>query len=297
MPVNITEKISNLSVAVVIVLYQPHKEDIANVIRLSNVFVGVIIDNSQEKTFKDEQLGKMQYIPLKENVGIAEAQNIGIRYIFNHTDATHIVFLDQDSTVPTTYADDIAKSFNRIKLNVPNLAFLGPKTENKITGKEYKSIIHQEKSLTPEFILKREVISSGGCTTKEVLKTVGLNDSKLFIDYVDFDWCWRAKSKGLVCGITPNITIKHMVGQKTIYIGGYTIIVSSPNRYYYQFRNYLWLLRKKYVPLQWKINKGIKHIAQFIYFPIFIKSGFSCWKYMVKGFFAGITLKNEKGNK
>lgn len=288
---NITDNTSIPSVAICIVLYQPQDDDIKNVVRLSNIFPGVVVDNSNDKSFEGDKIGLMHYIALHYNAGIAEAQNIGVKYIFSNTNASHIIFLDQDSTVSTTYADDIAKTFNRIKQDVPNLAFLGPKTENKLTGKEYKSVIHQDKPITSEFILKREVISSGGCTTREVLETVGLNDSKLFIDYVDFEWCWRARSKGFVCGITPRITIKHMVGQKTIYIFGYTIIVSSPIRYYYQFRNYMWLLRRNYVPVQWKINKGIKNIAQFIYFPILIKSGAACWKYMIKGLFAGLKIK------
>ena len=161
-------------------------------------------------------------------------------------------------------------------------------TSESSWSREYKSVIHKEKALSPHFILKREIISSGGCTTREIMESVGPRDNRLFMDYVDFDWCWRAKSKGYICGITPDVTILHMVGQNTIYIGGYTIIVSSPVRYFYQFRNYMWLLRKNYVPLQWKINKGLKNIAQFIYFPILIKSGFACWKQMVRGFIAGL---------
>lgn len=285
------------SVAVVMVLYRPSQEDTEHIMRLANTCHGVIVDNSENRSFEEEHIGLMHYMPMFKNVGIAEAQNLGVRYIFDHTDATHVVFLDQDSNVPATYANDIANTFESIRRQFPNLAFLGPKTMNKGTGKEYKSVIHKECQLSSDFILKREVISSGGCTTKEVLETVGLNDSGLFIDYVDFDWCWRAKSKGLLCGVTPTITIQHMVGQNTIYIGGYTIIVSSPPRYFYQFRNYLWLVCRNYVPLRWKINKGIKHLAQFVYFPLFIKSGTTCWKYMVKGIWGGLFQTSEKKNR
>jgi rhamnosyltransferase len=65
------------------------------------------------------------------------------------------------------------------------------------------------------------------------------------------------------------------------------IILSSPGRYFYQFRNYLWLVRRKYVPLQWKIAMGIKYAARFIYFPLCIPSGVACWKNMLKGIRAG----------
>ncbi|MBR1799956.1 MAG: glycosyltransferase family 2 protein [Bacteroidaceae bacterium] len=277
------------NVAAVIVLYNPSKEETANVRRLSGAHNGVIVDNSPEPAFQGDRLGKMHYVSLQENMGIAKAQNIGCRYVLDHTDATHIVFLDQDSTVPDSYPEEIVNCFEKIKRDFPRLAFLGPATENKETGKAYKSVIHKDHALSADFIPRRELISSGGCTTREVLEAVGLNDERLFIDYVDFEWCWRARSKGFICGFTPNVTIKHMVGLKTIYICGYTIIVSSPIRYYYQFRNHLWLLRRSYVPLQWKINHAIKHLARLIYFPIFIKSGCKCWINMVKGLAAGIS--------
>ena len=277
------------SVAVVIVLYNPSDEDAANVRRLSEAHAGVIVDNSPKPAFQGNRLGKMHYVSLSDNAGIAKAQNIGSRYILEHTDATHIVFLDQDSTVGDTYPHDIANAFETVKRDFPRLAFLGPATENKETGKEYRSVIHKDQELSADFITRRELISSGGCTTREVLQDVGLNDERLFIDYVDFEWCWRARSKGYLCGFTPKVTIRHMVGQKTIYVFGYTIIVSAPVRYYYQFRNHLWLSRRGYVPLQWKINHAVKHMARLIYFPFLIKTGGRCWLNMVKGLVAGIT--------
>lgn len=104
---NKEDNIRTSKAAVIIVLYQPQKTDIDKVSLMADRYAGVIIDNSQENTFKQENVGLMHYIPLHENKGIAEAQNIGLQYIFNHTDATHIVFLDQDSDVPATYVDDI----------------------------------------------------------------------------------------------------------------------------------------------------------------------------------------------
>lgn len=281
-------KCSVHNVAVVIVLYNPSKEETANVRRLSEAHNGVIVDNSPEPAFQGERLGKMHYVPLQENMGIAKAQNIGSQYVLDHTDATHIVFLDQDSTVSDSYPQDIANFFENIRADFPRLAFLGPATENKETGKEYRSVVHKDHALSADFIPRRELISSGGCTTREVLQDVGLNDERLFIDYVDFEWCWRARSKGYLCGFTPKVTIRHMVGQKTIYVFGYTIIVSAPFRYYYQFRNHLWLSRRGYVPLQWKVNHAIKHLARLIYFPFLVKTGGRCWVNMVKGLVAGI---------
>ena len=222
-----------------------------------------------------------------ENKGIAEAQNQGLRSLLSRKDMTHVVFLDQDSRVADDYPLAIAREFDRI-VQSQRLAMLGPSVENTETGETYKSVIHKDQMAENGFIPRREIISSGSCTTIECLKDVGLNDGRLFIDYVDFEWCWRANSKGYVCGITPNLRISHHVGQKTISIFGYLIIISAPVRYFYQFRNYLWLVRRKYVPLQWKIATGIKNVARLVYFPLCIPSGVACWKNMLKGIRAGL---------
>lgn len=276
-------------VAIVVVLYNPSEDEKVNVLRLSETNFGVVVDNSPEPAFIGSQIGKMHYVSLRENAGIAKAQNVGSRYILDNTDATHIVFLDQDSTVSDSYPQDITNAFEKIKAEFPFLAFLGPSTENKATGKAYQSVIHKDHALSADFIPRRELISSGGCTTSEILKDVGLNEERLFIDYVDFEWCWRAGRKGYICGFTPNVSIRHMVGHQTIYICGYTINISAPFRYYYQFRNHLWLSRRGYVPLQWKINHAVKHLARLFYFPILIKTGGECWKNMVKGLVAGLS--------
>ena len=289
-----TDHTCSHKVSVIIILYNPDEDEIKNVQRLSGIHNGIIVDNSPVPAFKDTLLNKMSYVALGRNAGIAEAQNIGLRHLLNHSDATHIVFLDQDSTVPDTYPQDIAEAFDCIRKDIPNLGFLGPMTENKETGREYRSVIHKDRLLQDGFILRREIISSGGCTARDVLEDVGLNEERLFIDYVDFEWCWRARSKGYVCGLTPHITIRHMVGQKTIYIFGYTIIVSAPVRYYYQFRNYMWLLGRGYVPLQWKVSHGIKNLARLVYFPILMDSGVKCWKYMVKGLVAGVSSSKQR---
>lgn len=251
-------------IAVIIILYHPSAEDADFVAHIGTQYHTVVVDNSTG------------------NKGIAEAQNQGLQAILRQESITHVVFLDQDSRVSNDYPLAIAREFDRIA-ETQRLAMLGPSVDNSETGEEYKSVIHKDQVTDIGFIPRREIISSGSCTSIECLREVGLNDSSLFIDYVDFEWCWRANSKGYVCGITPNLRISHHVGQKTISLFGYLIIISAPGRYFYQFRNYLWLVRRKYVPLQWKIATGIKSMARLVYFPLCVPTGRACWKQMLKG--------------
>lgn len=259
-------------IAIVIILFHPTDEDRKSVAHISELYHTVVIDNSED------------------NKGIAIAQNIGIQKLMEHPEITHVVFLDQDSRLADDYPLSIAREFERIS-QTQRLAFLGPSVKNECTGQEYKSVIHHDQMTAEGFTYRREVISSGGCTTTDCIRNIGLNDGRLFIDYVDFEWCWRAYSKGYTCGITQKLSISHKVGRRSVSLFGYLIILSAPYRYFYQFRNYLWLVRRNYVPLQWKIAMGIKNISRLIYFPLCIKQGFQCWKYMFKGILAGIKEK------
>ena len=281
------EQIAERKTAVIIVLYNPSADDILNVRNIAKRYRGVIVDNSENPFTPYDKIEKMHYVCNRANKGIAEAQNTGISMMMQE-DTDYFVFFDQDSRTEDDYPSRIVQAFVKTNAGTPNLAMLGPTVKRNDSGEEYKSAIHKDRYASSDFILRRDVISSGSFISADAIRTVGMNDERLFIDFVDYDWCWRAASKGMVCGITPNVSIAHKVGQREIRIGRQVVIISKPFRYFYQYRNYLWLLRRKYVPLQWKIATGIKFSMRLIYFPLFVKGGFECWKNMIKGIAKGL---------
>ena len=284
------KKMSNIQhkIALVIVLFHPDNEDIAYLLRLSTLYHGTIIDNTENNIFNAEYVNKMRYIGLGENKGIAEAQNIGIKTILKNNQIQYIIFLDQDSRIENGYPIRITDEFYKFYSSGINLSTLGPVIINKKNGETYKSVIHKNNYINEDFILKKHIISSGSCISRKALEDVGLYESPLFIDFVDDEWCWRANAKGYVCGITKNLSLEHRIGQREIHLGKYIISISAPQRYYYQYRNYLWLIRRKYVPRQWKMAYGVKFAARFLYFPFLIKGGGKCWKFMARGILDGI---------
>lgn len=284
--------IKSTDIAVIFVLYQPKQVDIEHISAIAQEFHGAIVDNTPVPCLDTPRIGLMHYIPLHENKGIAEAQNIGIERVTEQTaepSPRMIVFMDQDSRCPASYFTAIAEEFERISKKQPTLALLGPTVVNQTTGETYHSVIHADNLSEDGFIPRRDVISSGACIPVEVLRKVGLNEASLFIDFVDFEWCWRAESQGYVCGITPHVTIQHKVGQRELSLLSYKVIISSPFRYYYQYRNHLRLCRRSYVPTQWKIATGIKHLARLFYLPLCIPHGTNYLKHMLRGLRDGVT--------
>lgn len=275
----------NEKVAVIIVLYNPDTNDIDNVRRIAQYNVGFVVDNSLIPFMDGETIGNMSYICNKANIGIAKAQNVALREILKG-DYEYVVFLDQDTRVVVDYPLQIAMEFSRIDNG--RLAVLGPQVVNAVTGGQYASAIHKYEISENGFSLRKHIISSGSCMSINALKDVGLMWGELFIDYVDFEWCWRAASKGYQCGVTSHLQISHHVGQRELSIGKYKVIISAQQRYFYQYRNFIWLIQKKYVPLQWKCATCVKFLLRLVYFPILVNGGLKYWNNMIKGLEAGI---------
>ena len=271
-------------IGVVIIVFHPNARLLESKLKkLGNDVAVVVVDNTPNETINIEQ-ANITYIPLYENTGIANAQNVGIGNLLERG-CTHVVFFDQDSDFTEKYVRSIVDEYERISTVRKNLFLLGPTVINKTNGEEYRSVIHSDKKADQGFIEKREIISSGSCVSVDKLNQVGVMDARLFIDYVDFEHCWRANSRGYVCGITQNVTLPHKVGNNELHFPhGYRVIISAPFRYYYQYRNWLWLCRKGYVPRQWKINTCIKFMSRIIYFPFVVDE----WKSIEKNMFKGI---------
>lgn len=240
-----------MKIGLVIILYHPTEEDVQQIETLKTEYVVATIDNTLV------------------NRGIACAQNEGIK-ILREKGVDFVLLLDQDSRVDINFPRNMVAEFEQIEKEHPNLIALGP------------SLHYHTTTGDTAFVPQREIIASGSCIRMSKLEEVGLMEEQLFIDFVDFEWCWRAQEKGYICGRTNRIKMEHHVGRRIIKIGRYYIFVSRPERYFYQFRNHKILCGRNYVPLQWKIATAFKHIARFIYLPWFY-GGKELFNYMWRG--------------
>lgn len=269
----------------------------------AGLFRGVIVDNSPKPTFEDSIVGRMEYVSLGYNSGIAKAQNEGLRRLRWKDDVHYVLFLDQDSRFTSAFPSRMVAEYKRIDMMLHGrLSCLGPVIVDKDDKETYHSVVHKSVQAEHGFLPRQEVISSGSCIATDKLAEVGLFDEKLFIDFVDSEWCFRAAGHGLQCGQTERLTLEHKVGRRKLHFGRHIILISAPRRYYYQYRNIIILSARKYVPASFKFFKGAKMLIRLLYFP-FIHGGLKRWKYMNKGmaaglsFIAGSSTDRRRGNK
>ena len=131
--------------------------------------------------------------------------------------------------------------------------------------------------------------SSISLIESKIFDEIGNFDEKLFIDGVDNEWCWRAAAVGYTFYIAENAQIQHMLGKESRKIGNKNISISSEFRIYYQFRNYIWLSGRNYVPHWWKFKHFFKYAVKAIYFPLFVKPRMSYARQIVRGIKDGLT--------
>lgn len=268
------------SVCVIVVLFNPKLDQIANFEHLCKSVDVVFVDNSK---IENQHPAKSHYIPLYENKGIAYAQNQGIKYAIKNN-FKYILFFDQDSKVDNVYIDNILAEYKRIKKINNGLRILGPLVLDEKNGVEYKS----ESKIGDDCTEVSAVISSGSLVDSDLFNIIGFLDESLFIDYVDCEICWRASNYGFSTYITRNVILFHNVGSLYRTVLGIPFGVSAPFRYYYQFRNMLWLIRREYVPFEWKCKSLFRSILDLIVVPFLSGSYFDTLKNMLKGYYSGL---------
>jgi rhamnosyltransferase len=220
---------------------------------------------------------------LLENKGIATAQNIGIAKA-REIDTEFVCFFDQDSQFEPSLISQLKQEFITIRNNGVKIAAIGPLILDKQRGELYDD----NKQIGNNQVRVNAIISSGTFTSISVFDEVGVMADRLFIDYVDHEWCWRAQRYGYLIFKSSRAILQHQVGSKTIKRFGRSFLISAPIRYFYQYRNSLWLSRLDYVPQTWKIKTIRLQLVQFVIVPWYTNKPLYTIFNMLKGIFVGL---------
>lgn len=112
------------------------------------------------------------------------------------------------------------------------------------------------------------LISSGSLLSMTAIETIGGMDEGLYIDHVDTEWCFRARSLGFgIFGVCDAI-MRHSLGERRVaiwFLRWRRVPVHAPFRYYYIFRNSILLRRRSYMPKKWR-RADLSRLFQMLFF-------------------------------
>ncbi|MCY6413484.1 glycosyltransferase family 2 protein [Acinetobacter sp. VNH17] len=277
----------------IIVLYNPNMSMLFTILNeISNQVSKIyIVDNSTVDHFLDfSSYSNVVFEKLGNNIGIASAQNMGLNFF---KDYEHILFLDQDSIPPRNLVSTLLENYLFLLNKNIDVGAVGPRPFNRGENKKYEGIIKKGKKLYNNITEVGELISSSSLIAVETFNKVGLLEDGLFIDAVDHEWCWRAKAVGNYrFFIIEDVLLSHQLGEGDKNFLGMKIHIPAPIRTYYQFRNYIKLLDRSYVPFYWKFSNGIKYFIKYFYYPVFVNNGKKYVEYMNRGISDGFKDKD-----
>ncbi|EOY9126686.1 glycosyltransferase family 2 protein [Proteus mirabilis] len=282
----------------ILVAYNPiESELISSVGRLSKQCDFVIICNNSDNGYTISESifpssSNYKIINFGKNVGIAKAQSVAMKWAFDN-DADFIIQMDQDSILEPETIPSLLEKYKLMTSLGYNVGVIGPRHYDKLTKEvDTARLIKGKEIKGTNCEIVHATISSASIISKEAYAVAGPMDNGLFIDSVDWEYCWRLKSLGFVTIRVNNILLGHQVGNgKKKIIGKFDARVPSPIRHYYHTRNLFLLSKRNYVPLYWKVSNYIKLVLKLFLYPFIFKDGKIRFKYICKGISHGIQGK------
>ena len=271
-------------------ILKKHEDNFSNII---------IVNNSPEIILDSFKSSQITIINNPDNIGLSSALNIGIQEA-KKQGAKMVVLFDQDSLLPDDFTKNMLKHINAYHGNkIP--AVFSPSYFNHVTN-NYGSIINfkpfrlvRKKPNKQEIInFPQYVITSGSFIPISVFNDVGLMLEKLFIDFVDIEWCLRARAKGYEIVSFPQVEIAHHLGESSVSVMGHRYPIHSPLRMYYYFRNAIYLYRLKGIDWNWRLVDSARNLFRFLFYLLFVKNRPTYFKYIIKGYYHGLIKKMEK---
>jgi len=221
----------------VVITFDPNfnllKKNIASFVDSVNAVI--IIDNGSKtvEQLLDLVSEKIVVLSNKSNLGIAEALNQALLYAHkNHFD--FMLTMDQDSYFERATLQDLLLGFKNVTTAIvcPSLKDMNS-NHFVVASKPYVEVF--------------TAITSGSLCDVAILKSVGGFDTKMFIDYVDFELCLRLQKNEYKIIQSQNSVLCHHLGEsKMHYILGIPIICTnhSPLRRFYYARNKIYIYKK-----------------------------------------------------
>lgn len=227
-----------MKLVAVIVVYKPDLNLlIKNILTLIGDVDHLLLYKNSEITVEDLGLStdKISFLGSGDNVGISGALNAAITWAQDSNSFTHLLTLDQDSHFRT---GDLQKFKQLITSEQSqNIGIFCPNIDNRGS-----LLIDSTKPLVDIV----DSITSGSIFPMTTFKMCGNFDDTLFIDAVDYEYCYRISTKyGLKTVIYPSIVLNHEVGYPTRIRFGLTTDNYSAFRTYYIIRNQI-IIWKRY---------------------------------------------------
>jgi len=208
------------------------------------------------------------------NIGIAKALNRGISYARSRG-SQHVLFFDQDSKVANSdYVASLLEAYGRSSGSIP-IAMVAPCYVDRISGTHLP--IARRRDGSPI-----STMTSGTLVPIKTFAALGQYDERLFIDYVDIEFCLRCHQSRYVILEAPQAVLLHTLGRPTRHrLFGKSFVTTnhSASRRYYITRNRLLTMLRYWRDWQWlsyELKLSLSELVKVVFVEENTKDKLSC---------------------
>ena len=211
-------------------------------------------------------------ISLDNNEGLGKALNIGIAWALK--EKYDFVFLfDQDSSLCDFFVKSMIDAFfDASDITMSNIAAVGPRIINPQTMRKTNFKLFSRLIFRSDIKLANSfshyyadfLITSGTLLYLKALASIGAMKESYFIDNIDLEWCFRAKSKGYELIGTDEAVLYHAIGERSSnpLVRAGIMAHHNPRRSYFSSRNRVHLYSVDYSPAGWKYRDICRFILK-----------------------------------
>jgi len=235
----------------IVVLYNPDDfiEERLQILSNESDFLFVIINQLETFDCLKNKISNSEFICLGKNHGLAKALNIGLRKCLEDDRCKYIALFDQDSIPKSGMLEILRRSIETSAVKVAAAGSVISDLKNRNSTIQFNDLVNEV----------NVIITSGSLIPISSIKEIGLMDETLFIDYIDYEWCLRAKSKGYKILQVNDALLYHNMGDTFVTVFGKSKpLHKNKLRHYYIIRNQLIMLDRNYVPCKWKCIHFLK---------------------------------------
>lgn len=294
-------------VVAVVVTYLPEAETLMRLLKrlvpqVTRIFV---VDNSPrddgraEAVCREADFISVDVIRLGRNFGIAKAFNVGIEAA-KLISATHVLLSDQDSEPACDMVAGLIRAEADLQQHGCRIGAIGPSFTNTNSGDLFPFHVErkghlfygrQSATLANPHVEALSLISSGTLIPIAAINAIGMMREDFFIDSVDTEWCYRARSFGFHLYGTGWATMLHHMGDSRLrvwYFGWVKANAHNPMRIYYQVRNLVRLQYLGFNGVRWRVKSAFSIMSIFYCHVFFGDNRFMALRLGVRGLTDGI---------
>ncbi len=210
---------------------------------------------------------------LDDNQGIGAAQNRGMERALA-LGASHVLLMDDDSLpAPGMVQQLLAALAARPQAAAVGACHVDPRRQagrtpfNVVVGGRLRWLSCADAGQVWEV---DHVIASGCLIPAPALRAVGAMREDFFIDWVDTEWCLRARDRGWRIYGACGAVLEHTLGDKVVRVLGREIPCHAPWRHYYQARNFVLMLRAGQMGSASRFNLAFRQFKRFLVFSTLV---------------------------